>query len=431
MKSKPAKKPAGLKIVTVDNLGARGDGIAFDSEGRKYYVPLALPGEEVEIRPGAKRGDGYSAKLLHIHKPSVDRVEPPCRHFGRCGGCSLQMAGPESLARFKGEQLAATLAHRGFRDLEIDETLSTGAHARRRARFAAVRLKDRVILGFNERLNKTVLDLEECPLMTPGLETILPPLRHLIQALPSLGKAADIQVTESDTGLEVIFYPARAADPTLAEREGLLAFAEKHDIARLAWEAGGFLEPVAARRPVRVRFAGVSVELPAGSFLQPSLPGEGHLAGLVRDGIGKAKRVADLYCGCGSLTFPLAALPHNPVVHAVDGAEPQVTALRKAAHGMRVTAEIRDLARDPIPARELNRYDAVVFDPPRAGAREQAEELALSTVKRVVAVSCNPGTMARDLRILVDAGYRITRMVPVDQFTWSPHLEAVAWLERD
>ncbi|RED49839.1 class I SAM-dependent RNA methyltransferase [Aestuariispira insulae] len=431
MKSKAAKKAFSPVTVTIEHLGAQGDGIARDEDGKKYYVPLTLPGEEAEIRPLQKRGDGFSAKLLQLRKPSPERISPACRHFGRCGGCSLQHADERSLARFKQEQLSATLAHRGFRDLAIGETLSTGAGKRRRARFAAVRTKDRMILGFNERLNKTVLDLEECPLMTPALEAVLPPLRGLLQSLPSLGKAADIQITEAETGLEVVFYPAKEADPALKEREALLEFAEQQDIARIAWQSGGFLEPIAARRPVRVNFADVPVELPAGSFLQPSRTGEHHLAKLVQDGVGTAKRIADLYCGCGSLTFPAAKLPHNPVIHAVDGSEAQIGALRKAAHGMRITAEIRDLARDPLTSSELNRYDAVVFDPPRAGAREQAEELAGSTVKKLVAVSCNPGTMARDLRILVDSGYRITRMVPVDQFTWSPHLEAVAWLERD
>ena len=375
-------------------------------------------------------GMAFPLKLLHVHNASPERQEAPCRHFGRCGGCSLQHVNDAFLARFKKEQLAATLSHRGFRDLEIDETRTATHGTRRRARFAAIRLRDKTVLGFNERMNKTVMDLEECPVLTPGLEALLTPLRALVQRLPSLGKAADIQVTEAQSGTEVLFYPAKSSDPNLSEREALLDFAEQQDIARIAWQSDGFLEPVAARRPLRITFGNIPVDLPVGSFLQPSIEGERHLVDLVLEGVGLARKVADLYCGCGSLTFPIAAMEHSPIVHAADSLDVQIQSLRKAAHGTRVTAEIRDLAQDPLSPTELNQFDAVVFDPPRAGAKEQAEALADSDVPKIIAVSCNPGTLARDLRILVESGYEITRVVPVDQFTWSPHLEAVVYLER-
>lgn len=416
--------------LTITELGARGDGLGQDSSGNRYYVPFSIPDEEIRIRVGQKRGDGFAAELLEVVTPSPERREPACPHFGRCGGCSLQHVSDPAIAGFKSDLVKSALSRKGLVDLAFGETKTTPPAARRRARFAVRRLQGRAVLGFNERMGKMVLDLEICPVLRPAIEALIPALRTLANDLPALGKGGDIQVTESDTGLEVLFVPDRDADLSLAERERILDFAEKHDIARIAWENDGFMEPVAGRHAVRVSFAGVPVDLPVGCFLQPSRDGEGHIADLVREGVGGAARVADLYCGCGSLTFPIATLPHQPVVFAADGLDSQIGALRKAAAGLKVTAEIRDLARDPLSVEELNKFDAVVFDPPRAGAAPQAEELAKSNVGKIVAVSCNPSTMARDLRILVDGDYVIEKVVPVDQFTWSSHVEAVAILSR-
>ncbi len=416
--------------MTVTQLGARGDGLAVDDGGNRYYVPFSIPGETVRIRVGQKRGDGFATDLLAIESPSAERRDAPCPHFGRCGGCALQHVTDPAIADFKRQLVEKALARKGLTDLPFDTPMTTPPAARRRARLAILRLKGRSVVGFNERMGKMVLDLKQCPVLSPAIEKLIPVLRNLANDLPALGKGGDVQITEGDTGLEVVFAPTRNADLSLEERERLLAFAEAEDIARIAWESDGYLEPVAGRRAVRVSFAGVPVDLPVGSFLQPSRDGETHIAGLVRDGVGDAQRVADLYCGCGSLTFPVATLPHQPIVFAVDGLDSQIGALRRAAAGLRVTAGVRDLAKDPLSVQELNKFDAVVFDPPRAGAASQAETLAQSEVKRIVAVSCNPSTLARDLRILVDGGYVIDRVVPVDQFTWSAHVEAVAILRR-
>lgn len=427
---KPSPKHQKELSVRITGLGARGDGLAENETGDRFYVPFAIPDEQVRIKSGQKRGDGYAAELLAVEEASPERREAPCVHFGRCGGCALQHATDPAIARFKRDLVEKALARKGLNDLPFEDPLTTPPAARRRARLAILRLKGRSIVGFNERQGKMVLDLKQCPVLRPAIEALIPALRTLADGLPALGKGGDVQITEGDTGLEVIFIPDRNADLTLAERERLLDFAETHDIARLAWESDGFLEPVAGRRAVRVGFAGVPVDLPVGSFLQPSREGESHIAGLVREGVGDAGRVADLYCGCGSLTFPIATLPHQPIVFAADGLDSQIGALRRAAAGLKVTAEVRDLAKNPLSVSELNKFDAVVFDPPRAGAAAQAETLADSNVKRIVAVSCNPSTLARDLRILVDGGYRIERVVPVDQFTWSAHVEAVAILSR-
>lgn len=429
MKSKPLLNED--RTVTVDSLGGRGDGVACDAQGHRFYVPFTLPGETASVRPGPKRGDGHAAGLLDVTKASPDRVEAPCRHFGTCGGCALQHCSDSGLARFKRGIVQDAFAKRGLDPDLVGETVATPPFSRRRARLGARRLKGRTVLGFNERFGKMVLDIAECHILTPQIMALLAPLRKVLAPLSAFGKGGDVQITQGDTGLEVVLIPDRRADLTLKQREDLLAFAEAQDLARLSWENDGFLEPLAGRRPVRVQFGKTLVDLPAGSFLQPSKVGEKILADLVVQGVAGAKKVADLYCGCGSLTFPIATQEAPPVVHAADGLDTQIDALRKAAAGLRVTADVRDLARKPLTEKELNRFDAVVFDPPRAGAQPQAEALAKSSVQRVVAVSCNPATLARDLRVLVDGGYRIETVTPVDQFTWSAHVEAVATLCRD
>ena len=266
------------------------------------------------------------------------------------------------------------------------------------------------MIGFNVRGTSRLIDIQECPVARPEIVALLPALRDLATSMNSLGKGGDIQVTLSDTGFDLMFIPARPSDPDLAERQRLVSFAEKHDIARIAWESDGFAEPVAARRPARLVIAGVPVDLPIGAFLQPSREGEAILVDLVRAGLPPAVGGANVF--------------------AAEGESAPVDALRRAAAGLRVQAECRDLAKHPLTEQELARYDAVIFDPPRAGAAAQAERLAWSTVKTIVAVSCNPATLARDLGVLMDGGYEVQKVTPVDQFTWSSHLEAVAVLTR-
>jgi 23S rRNA (uracil1939-C5)-methyltransferase len=308
------------------------------------------------------------------------------------------------------------------------ETRTAPPRTRRRITLAARRLVSGAILGFNERAGSRIVDLAECHVASPTLESLLPPLRDLVATLTCLG-AADILATETDTGIDLLIAPTDAASPGLAEREALAAFAETHDLARLSWRADGFLEPLAARRAPRVAFGGVPVEIPIGAFLQPSAAGQTILTSLVEAGVPRqAERVADLYSGCGAFALPFAAAGRR--VHAAEGQDAAVQALRRAAAGLRLTAEVRDLARAPLSVEELAGVDAVVFDPPRAGAAAQAERIAASPVETVVAVSCNPATLARDLRTLLDGGYTLERVTPVDQFTWSAHVEAVAILRR-
>lgn len=428
-KSRPATPRQADPIeVRVERFGARGDGIARGPEG-PLYIPDTVPGDRVIVLPGATRGEGRAATLREVLESGPGRVAPPCKHADRCGGCTLQHASDDLIAAMKRDQLTEALARKGLPTDNVAPTVSVPAGSRRRLRLSALRVAAGTVLGFNERASGKVIDVRECPVARRELTDLFPALRDLIGGLDCLGRGADVQVTLSDTGVEILLIPTGGGDPSLDERQDLVDFAERHDIARIGWETDGIAEPLVARRTPRTVFAGVPVDLPIGGFLQPSLEGQEILTRLVLQGVpDDAPTVADLYAGCGSFAVPLSKRGANVV--AVEGSEAAVAALRRGAAGLRLQAECRDLARDPLGVTELNRFQAVVFDPPRAGAAAQAETLAQSAVPRIVAVSCNPATLARDLRSLVDGGYTLDSAVPVDQFTWSGHVEAVAVLSR-
>ncbi|MDF1749835.1 MAG: class I SAM-dependent RNA methyltransferase [Alphaproteobacteria bacterium] len=424
-KKRPVSEPV---TVTIDHIGARGDGVAQGPSG-PLFIPGTAPGDQVVAIPGEKRGDGWAAKMKDLLVSGPDRVEPVCQHAAACGGCSLQHMDLAAIARIKRGHLVEALGRRGIDADLVGQTREVPPGTRRRLRLTIVRPGGRAQIGFNAQGTSRLIDIQECPVARPEIVALLPALRDLATSMNSLGKGGDVQVTLSDTGFDLMFIPARPSDPDLAERQRLVAFAEKYDIARIAWESDGFAEPVAARRPARLMIAGVPVDLPIGAFLQPSREGEAILVDLVRAGLPQeAKIIADLYAGCGSLSLPLAVAGAN--VFAAEGEAAPVEALRRAAAGLRVQAECRDLAKHPLSESELARYDAVIFDPPRAGAAAQAERLAWSNVKTIVAVSCNPATLARDLSTLIEGGYEVQHVTPVDQFTWSSHLEAVAVLTR-
>ncbi len=409
--------------VEISALGARGDGIG-DLDGRPVYVPYTLPGDRARIRIDGERQGAVQARLEALLAAGTDRVDAVCAHFGTCGGCLLQHVGAAAYRRWKTGLVADALARRGLGDVAVGGLVTTPPAGRRRARFAALRRAGGVVFGFNERRGRRIVDLGECHVLRPAIVDLLPPLRHLLGDLLPAGGAVDVQVTETDTGLDVWLCADRPLD--LAALEALGAFAEARDLARLSWGAPS-PEPVIVRRPPVVALSGVEVAIPPGAFLQASRAGETALCGLVGAALAAGRRVLDLFSGCG--TFALAA-PAAAWVTAVDADAGMVAALAAAARGRRLAVECRDLRRRPSPAAELDGFDAVVFDPPRAGAREQAGAIARSRVPAVVAVSCNPATFARDARILRDGGYRLDKVTPVDQFLWSQHLELVAVFTR-
>ena len=421
--------------VTIEGVGARGDGYA-QLGGDIVYVPFAVTGDRVRLRVTGQRAGGVKAEITELLSEGSGRTEPPCQHFGPCGGCALQHMADSTYAAWKSALLPQALAHRGFEDVEIKPMVRIPPGTRRRAVLAALRRGGRVQLGFRGRESHTIVDLKECLLLTPALAGLLPQMRGVLAEVLPEGAGAELHLTETETGSDIVI--ASPGQPNLAAREALARFAQEADVARLSWaEAGskgeaGDAEPMLVRRPPRVTFGATPVEPAPGGFLQPSVAGERALSDAVLGYLPEVcETVADLYCGCGTFSFPLSGRAR---VLAADATDRSVAALwaaaRRADLASRIAVEVRDLEREPLLPAELARFDAVVFDPPRAGARAQAQELAASKVPVIVAVSCNPNSFARDARILVNGGYRLEEITPVDQFPWSGHLELVAEFAR-
>ncbi|MFI5002594.1 MAG: class I SAM-dependent RNA methyltransferase [Reyranellales bacterium] len=415
--------------VTLDilEIGARGDGVA-ELEGQRYFVPFTLPGETVEAEPRDKRGEGIVADLIEVLAPSRHREVPPCAHFTLCGGCALQHWRRDTYTAWKVGLIERALKMRTVDAPVFDPPLVGTPGERRRIDFVLRRQGRQVLAGFHERAAQRIVDVETCAIARPPLNALLPSLRDvLVQVLPD-GASADAIANETDSGLDVLIRPHKRLDLSLERRQALVGLAERADLARLSWGDRTTAEPVVVRRPPLLAFAGVTVEPPPGAFLQATKWAEQAMRAAVAAWTGDALRLADLFAGLGALSLGrpgrLALFESDkPVVAAVDAAA------RKLG-GNRVTAERRDLFRNPLTANELDAFDAVLLDPPRAGAVAQVGELGRSKVPKIVYASCDPGSFSRDARALQDSGYRLEKLLPIDQFLWSSHVELIALFIR-
>jgi len=412
--------------LAIESLGASGDGIARHG-GATIYLPFTAPGDRLT----ARRIGRDHARAIEWRAYGPDRQTPPCPHFGACGGCALQHLSDAAYGAWKTDIARTALARRGFRELPIAALVRTPPATRRRAEFVSVRHGRTVALGFHAPASSEVIPIQTCLVLAPALVALLAPLRGLLADILGEGERLDVHVNLTQSGIDVLMTAVRALD--LGGRERLAAFASDAHLARLCWRPGPRVaaDPVTLAARPRMTFGGVGVDLPPGAFLQASAAGETAIIGEVLAAASGCRRIGDLYSGCGTLSFPLA---RNARVHAIESERAMVDALTTAAGRARldgqITAETRDLARLPLSPEELAPFDAVVFDPPREGARAQSEMLARSRVPLVVGVSCNPGTFARDARLLVEGGYRLERLLPIDQFLWSPHLELVGVFRR-
>lgn len=412
------------EIVTISRLGAQGDGIA-QTEAGPVYAPFTLPGETVALAVNKTHGT-----LISLKEASPERTEPKCRHFGpdgingTCGGCTLQHASDPLYHAFKRNLVIDALKTKGLTP-EVAPLVIARPGERRRAVFTARRTEKELLLGFNQAQSHHIVAIGECPITSPGIVSRLATIRKIAAAMASGAEPFRITVLETDTGLDLAFEDIKLGDRQ--RRSTVEAVLGERGIARVSLNGEIIIEPV---KPL-IDFGGVSVSPPPGAFTQATRPAEEAMAKLVLDHLGKAKRVADLFAGVGTFALRIARTGR---VHAVEGEDKALKALDFAARNTQglkpVTVEKRDLFRRPMMAQELKAFDAVVFDPPRAGAEAQCHELARSGVKKIAAVSCNPVTLARDLSILVAAGYRIASVTPIDQFLWSAHVEAVATLEK-
>ena len=382
-------------------IAARGDGVT--PSGR--HVPFGVPGD-------ALLDDGALAYGPH-------HQEPPCRHFPECGGCQLQHADDEAYRGYLASRVETALAQHGLTSAIRPPYLSP-PNSRRRATLKALRVGSGVLVGFNAQSSHRIVDMRECHILRPELFALVQPLRELLVGMLMPKRIADIQMTLIDGGADVAIKGVPAG--RLAEVEQLTAFAMNNDLARLSVDRGLGPDTLYEPNPASVTLSGSRVAFPAGSFLQATEDGEAELVACVQEAIAGAPKTADLFAGLG--TFALA----TGASYAAEASRDAAASLKRAAPAMNV--EHRDLYRRPLDARELEPFDAIILDPPRAGSAEQIAALAGSTVRRIAYISCNPATFGRDAKMLADGGHALEWVQPVGQFRWSTHVELAACFSR-
>ncbi len=404
-----------MQTVKIERLGHQGDGIA---EG-PIYVPGVLPGETVmgEVAHGIMADP-------RIETPSEFRIKAPCSHAKSCGGCQLQHARDDFTANWKRDVVLRALGAQGVTPPELGDVITSPPQSRRRATFTVRRTRKGALAGFHIKRSDTVVSIPNCQLVTPQIAQCLPMLEELATIGASRKAPLAVLVIEGDNGLDLTVSGGKEMDTPL--RAALADFGNRHGLTRLTWD-----DESLNFRPAVLTFDGIEVTPPPGAFLQATSHGEQVLREAVVEIVGKAKRVLDLFSGCGTFALPLSKRAR---VHAVEGDRAMTTALN---HGWRmgkdlrdVTHETRDLFRNPLLPDELDRFDAVVIDPPRAGAEAQIAQMAKLKIPVIAHVSCNPLTFARDAKTLLDNGYALTRLDIVDQFRWSTHVELVGAFTR-
>lgn len=407
----------------IERLGHRGNGIALRDDGMRALAPLTLPGEVIEGEAVPASAGLARIERPRIITPSAMRVAAPCRHYKSCGGCSLMHASDGFVSDWKVGVVEQALQAQGV-TAKAQGIAVSPPRSRRRAVLAGRRLRSGPVVGLHAKASDQLVAMQDCLVIRPAIMQAMPALRDLVAAGVSRGQEVTLTVTETGTGLDVAAAGGKPADPALMTE--LASLAAGAGWARLSWEGEAL-----TRQPVQLAMGKARVQPPSGAFLQATKEGEAALQAVVLAGTEGAEKVADLYCGIGTFALPLAA---RAEVHAVEGVSSAISALdaawRATPELRRITTEVRDLARRPLMPDELAGFDAVVVDPPRAGAQSQAEMLAQSTVEKIVWVSCDAIGFARDMRILMSGGYQIESLRVVDQFRWSTHVEMVSILHK-
>ncbi|EJF98979.1 hypothetical protein MEI_00146 [Bartonella vinsonii subsp. arupensis Pm136co] len=404
--------------VIIDYMGMNGHGVVKTLHGL-VYVPFTLPGERVEITI-----HGKYATLRALKEKSSERIDALCQHFGECGGCALQHWHPDVYREWKRQLVVDALKEYGI-DVAVSPLIECKPHSRRRMTLTAFMTPQGQRVGFNRYLSHEIVALEECPVSRPELISKLNDIRILCACLSNYAKRFHITITLVENGFDVALSGCAIHNESI--RQKMVRIALLCGITRLSVEGEVLVEQ---EKPL-IYFGDVCVEFPAGGFLQATFEAENMMGNIILSHLKKAKNALDLFSGVGTFTFRMAKKMN---VHAVENDERALANLDSAARfatGLKtVTCEKRDLFRRPLSVKELECFECVVFDPPRAGAEQQVRELAKTTIPRVVAISCNPITFARDLSLLVAGGYTVEKIIPIDQFLWSPHVEIVALLSK-
>jgi 23S rRNA (uracil1939-C5)-methyltransferase len=393
------------EAALIERIAARGDGVTGD--GR--HVAGGVPGDRV-------RDDG-------IIIPGPNRTAPACRHFGKCGGCQLQHVAEPALADFVRDRVAGGLEGQEVTGIEVLPAMLSPPQTRRRAILTALRTGKQVAIGFNAAQSNQIVDMRMCPLLMPELFALVAPVRELLVMIAPQRRPVKIKMQVLDQGVELILEGVKAEG--LDAAMALQDFAGAHKLARFAIDQGDGMEILWQPDPPTMRFGDILVEVPPFAFLQPTSAGQAALIEAVTKAIGDAGAVADLFAGVGTFALSVQA---GRKIYAAEGARDAIAALTGAANRARalVATEHRDLFRRPLVPAELNRFGAIILDPPRAGAEEQVKQLAMSTAPVLAYVSCNPASFARDAKTLIEGGYSLDWVQPVGQFRWSTHVELAA-----
>ena len=393
------------EAALIERIAARGDGVTGD--GR--HVAGGVPGDRI-------RDDG-------IIIPGPNRTDPMCRHFGKCGGCQLQHVAEPALADFVRDRVVGGLEGQEVTGIQVLPAVLSPAHSRRRAVLTALRTGKQVAIGFNAAQSNQIVDMRMCPLLLPELFALIAPVRDLLVMIAQPRRPVKVKLQMLDQGVELILEGVKAEG--LDAAMALQDFAGAHKLARFAIDQGDGLEILWQREPPTMCFGEILVEVPPFAFLQPTSAGQAALIEAVTKAIGNAGAVADLFAGVGTFALSVQA---GRKVYAAEGARDAIAALTGAANRARalVATEHRDLFRRPLVPAELNRFGAIILDPPRAGAEEQVKQLAASAAPVIAYVSCNPASFARDAKTLIEGGYMLDWVQPVGQFRWSTHVELAA-----
>lgn len=416
--------------LIIEDLNPQGLGVSF-WRGQELSIPFTGVGDRVQVEIISKKDSPAEVKLLSHLQNGPNYREAPCKHFEKCGGCALQHVKPALYQQWKLQSLTKAFRQHGL-TINPDKLVSVPPKTRRRVNLIASKNNQgELLLGFHQYQSHEIIDIQECPVMLPELVQLLNPLRHLLHSVIKKRQEMEVFLTKADNGIDLLLKTKILL--SMQSRLLLTEFASQNHLCRLMWqqESKGFDMIYQETAPL-IYWQKVVLALPPASFIQPTKMSEIYMQQVMADYLKPVKKIADLFAGCGTFSFPL--LQNGKTVYAVEGNMSAVEAMKKTANASqlaaKLTAECRNLAKHPLSTQELNRFEAVIFDPPRQGALPQMQPLALSTVPYVVAVSCNPETMARDLQILINQGYRLEKIFPIDQFLWSTHLEAVALLKR-
>jgi 23S rRNA (uracil1939-C5)-methyltransferase len=412
-----------LTEIEITSLGHKGDGVAL-VDGEVAYAPYTAPGDKIVAE---RQRTNPRLRVRQIVQPSEYRVSPACEHFGVCGGCQLQHLDQPFYRAWKRDQVVASLSQRGIHDAHVGELTPGAPGSRRRATLHARKSHGRAELGFLKSRTTQITDLAACPILTSKLEKLISPLRDGLSEILQDRERCKIDVLETREGVSIGFKFSANRELDLDVSQTLSQLAERLDLACVVWDS----EPAVVRRNPQLSIGKHQIPILPGRFIQASEAAEERLSRVTVEALNRAGHVADLFCGLGAFALRIAPAAR---VHAVDFDAQAINDLGAAVKRLdlegRVVAERRDLFRRPLAQKELEQYDGVIFDPPRAGAAVQAEEIAKSDIATAVGVSCNPATFARDARILIDGGYSLEQVTPVDQFFWTPHIELVGVFRR-